>query len=140
VSGKSSPDKSKNPNGGLGKAPHAGAGAGTIFLAIIESLPDDFPGKRWLALLAPSISIGAGGAWLWASRAIDRRKRRNDTDIALLDAEMTLRQRMYDDTLSSEDRAEAKAELEALRHLELEAKIERAKSLVTKRDQSEEGD
>jgi len=137
VSGKSSHDKGTSQNGGLGKAPHAGAGAGTIFLAIIDSLPDDFPGKRWLALLAPSLSIGSGAAWLWATRALERRKLNNDADDALLDAEMTLRQRMYDDTLSPEERAEAKRELHELRRLDVRAKIERAQSLLTKRDQTQ---
>ncbi len=121
-----------------GKVIAGGAGLGTLILIAIESLPDDFPGKRILTLLAPTLSGGGSAGVIWLRAKYIQRKNRNDAREALIDAELSLRQRMRDYTLTQEERDEARRQLDELKRKDLQAKLDRAAAAIARRDQDPE--
>lgn len=46
----------------------AGAGGGTLLVLLANNLPDNYPLKSWLVIIAPSVSIALSVFWKFISR------------------------------------------------------------------------
>ncbi len=133
-----SPHDSDEKQAPPGKVIAGGAGLGTLILLLINNLPDDSPWKPILTLLAPTISAAGSASVIWLRRKYLRRKRRNEAREAVIDAELSLRDRIRDYNLPQAERNEARRQLAELQRRDSEAKIARAEAAIARRDQDPE--
>ncbi len=121
-----------------GKVIAGGAGLGTAILLIIDTLPDDSPLKPVLTFLAPTLSAAGSASFFWLRRKYLRYKLRKDAQEAMIDAELSLLERIHDYNLPKAERNAARVQLVELRRKDSEAKVARAEAAIARRDQDPE--
>ena len=108
----------------------AGAGTGTLLVALARNLPDDHPWKPWLVLLAPSLTVAIGALYSWAREGIEQY--RNSRQLARLvhQAKQTVREALGNPLTTGEHRNQLQKELEALELLLVRTDLDRIRVLA----------
>ncbi len=68
----------------------AGGGGGTLLVQLARNMPDDSPWQSWLLILAPWVSAGLSGVWLWTKPQVDGYMDRRRIRKAMQETEETL--------------------------------------------------
>ena len=89
-------------------------GGGTLLVLIAQNLPDDFPPKPWLLLLAPWVSVAIGGLLLWIRQEVDRWRRERAFEAAVRQVRALLDAAIANPHTSETHKAEIRRQLEEL--------------------------
>ncbi len=107
----------------------AGAGGGTLVVAIATSLPDTNILKPWLLLLAPSITVGLTAAWIWAQARIVEAFREREFKAAVARARAACEAVLANPATSAEHRAAIRAQLEEIEAMTVGRHLEKLRAL-----------
>lgn len=107
-----------------------GAGSGTLLVILANNLPETSPWKSWLVIIAPSISVLAGGLYHWCKEKIVEHFQQRDFVTAIEQARQTLEKSLRNPATTEEHKKELQANLEKLEKLEANAKMKKVEALA----------
>ena len=125
------------PTGPRGLGPRAesgvvGAGTGTIIVAIASNLPNHFPHRSWLILLAPSISVGVSALWAWFRRRMADYLKEREINALFEQAEHRLKAIIDSPGESLQAKAQTQADLNEPHRLRTQLDLDRIRALMPK--------
>jgi hypothetical protein len=107
----------------------AGVGAGTVLALFATYLPDASPAKKWLLLLAPTVSVASAAVWAWIRIRIARYAHEAELRLLIRSAKRDLRGQLKDTDLLDAERTKILDTIAELRDLEISRYVERIKEL-----------
>jgi hypothetical protein len=107
----------------------AGVGAGTVLALFATSLPDGSPAKKWLLLVAPTVSVTSAAVWAWVRIRIATYIHEAEIRLLIRSAKRGLREQLHDAELLDTERTKILDTIAELRGLEISRYVERIKEL-----------
>lgn len=111
----------------------AGAGSGTFLAALADNIPDDEWYKSWLVILAPAISIGISGGWIWVRHWLSKRSEGRELSAALAQAKRTLQEAIDNPNTPEHLKQTYREDLAQLGDLVIRSDVDRVILLLAKR-------
>lgn len=120
-----SPDKGSKAGAGA-----AGAGGGTLLMAVASSLQEGSRLKPLLMWAAPSVSVFLSGLWLWIQFKVTNYLRDREVQSLIDEAQRTLEGALNNQKTSDGHKAKIRRQLERLEQLRVDRQMERIKSVT----------
>jgi hypothetical protein len=108
----------------LGVAAVGGGGIGTIVVGLAQLLPETNAMHGFLITIAPALSVGISGAWVWAGGQIDEYRTNKRRTKAIADTRNHLQAVIKDPNTTPERLEQAKKQLLILEEKHFQSKIQ----------------
>lgn len=109
------------------EAPVAGASGGTLLVLLANNLPDNYPYKSWLILIAPTISVVLSAFWIWSKTRFDTYIDDNKREKILKKLRSEIENDLRNPHTSEEHKMHLKAQLEKFEKSRIESLAAKAK-------------